>query len=951
MIKNNIKVCWILLALTVNLSVSNGQENSSQIPNASGDSIINVAFGSIKKKDVIGAISSINVKELIEKSFGTYSLDNLQSFIGGYTGNIWGQSPLILVDGVERRASDVRLNEIETISIIKDASSLALYGSAGSRGVVLIKTKRGEIKPLGVDIRLNTGVFVPKIYPSYLNASEYMTLYNEALRNDGLTEKYSNEEIYNTSIGTNKYKYPDLNLYSDEYLRKLSYKTDLTTEISGGNDRTTYYTNIGMAYNNNIVKYGVANKNNDFSLNIRSNVDMKLTDWLRASTDAVAVMTDQYYARGDFWGMASSFRPNNDWFHPMVPIDMLDPDNEELQILVKNSNNIIDGKYLLGGLSTIQTNQLSQMIASGYIKNKHRTFMFNVGAEADLTAITPGLKLKSQFSMDYTSRYTEGYTVPYATYQPEWVTIDGKDIIKSLQKFGNDGNSTNEFIGTSLYDQTLTSITQLDYQRTFSDKHNVSGKLVGFGYISQFSSDPDTDGGSQYHPYRNTNLGIHAGYNYSHKYYFNFNGNIVHSSKLPEHNRKGFSPTGTIGWRVNEENFIKDNVSFINDLKLTGSYASLKQDLDINGHYLYSGNFGNQDGLGGWFTWRDGASGGYTTMSGRGANHDLSFVTRDEIRAGFESSLFNNSLIISANYFKQNIKGLLSRGSTLFPSYFTGQGDFLPNFNFGEEMRKGFDFSVNLNQKINDFSYNLGFVGMIYNSEVIRREENYEYAYQNRVSRPLDAYFGYITEGFFQSQDEIDNHARQTFGGTLKLGDIKYRDVNEDGLVDGRDQVDLGHNGWAANPFSYGINLTLKYKNLTFFAMGSGIHGAIGFKNNSYYWVRGLNKYSDVVLDRWTEQTATTATYPRLTSTSSANNFQNSTFWMYDNNRFNLTRVQFTYDLREQLFKNSSTIKKMGIYVNGDNLLVISKERKMMETNFGSAPQNRFYNLGLVASF
>jgi len=951
MIKNNIKVYWILAALAFKVSTSNGQNNQLNIAQESNDSLVNVAFGSINKKDILGAVSSINVSELLEKSFGTYSLDNLQSFISGYSGNIWGQSPLILVDGTERRASDVRLNEIQSISILKDAGSIALYGSAGSRGVVLITTKRGKKKPLGVDFRLNTGVFVPKSYPTYLNAAEYMGLYNEALRNDGLTERYTEEEIYNTANGTNPYRYPDLNLYSSDFLRKFSYKSDLTTEISGGTDRTKYYTNVGLSYNNNILKYGVADKNNDFSLNVRSNVDMKLTDWLSASTDAVAIMTDQYYARGDFWGMASSFRPNNDWFHHYVPIDMLDPDNEDLQIIVKNSNNIIDGKYLLGGLSTIQTNQLSQMMASGYIKNKHRTFMFNVGAQADLSGITPGLSFKTQFSMDYTTRYTEGYSVPYATYQPEWVNIDGKDIIKSLQKFGNDGNSTNEFIGTSLYDQTLTSISQLDYQRTFSQHHNVSAKLVGFGYISQYSSDPDTDGGSEYHPFRNTNLGIHAGYNFKQKYYVNFNGNVVHSSKLPENNRRGFSPTGTLGWRLSEENFIKDNLTFIDDLKLTGTYASLKQDLDINAHYLYAGNFGNQEGLGGWFTWRDGASGGYTTMSGRGANPNLTFVNRDEVRVGFESSLFGKRLHLNANYFKQNIKGLLSRGSTIFPSYFTGQGDFLPNFNFGEEMRTGVDFSLNLNNKINNFYYNVGIVGMIYDSEVIKREENYEYAYQNRVGRPLDAYFGYKAEGLFQSQEEIDNHARQTIGGTLKPGDIKYTDVNEDGLIDGRDQVELGHNGWAANPITYGVNLTLKYKNLTFFAMGSGIHGAIGFKNNSYYWVRGLNKYSDVVLDRWTESTAQTATYPRLTSTSSANNFQNSTFWQYNNNRFNLTRVQFTYDLREQIFKNSSLIKKMGVYVNGDNILVISKERKMMETNIGSAPQNRFYNLGFTASF
>src|SRR5690606_13807588 len=160
----------------------------------------------------------------------------------------------------------------------------------------------------------------------------------------------------------------------------------------------------------------------------------------------------------------------------------------------------------------------------------------------------------------------------------------------------------------------------------------------------------------------------------------------------------------------------------------------------------------------------------------------------------------------------------------------------------------------------------------------------------------------------FQSQEEIDNHARQTFGGTLKPGDIKYRDVNNDGVIDTRDQVDLGRNGSGASPFIYGLNLTLKWKNLTFFALGSGQSGAIGYKNSSYFWVTGAGKYSDIVLGRWTPETANTATYPRLSTNSTTNNFRNSTFWMYNNNRFNLTRVQFTYDFNKAAFKNASFI-------------------------------------------
>lgn len=944
------------MALSLKAAGVQAQELTDTLPQVNPDSSIHVAFGKANERDILGAVTAIDVSSLINKNYGTYSLDNLGSFVGGYTGNTWGQAPLILIDGIPRRAEDVRMVEIESITVLKDASSVALYGSAGSKGAVLINTRRGTIKPLSIDVRANTGILTPKRYPTYLNAAEYMTLYNEASRNDGIAERYTPETIYHTAMGTNPYRYPDLNFLTDEYIKKYSTRSDITTEISGGNERARYYTNIGMTHFNDILKLGEANNNKDLTFNIRTNVDMNLTSWLKASTDAVAIIADNNYARGDFWGATANIRPNHDSFMPFVPIDRLDLTNPELQAIVQNSNHIIDGNYLLGGLSNMQTNDLSQMIASGYIKNRNRTFMFNVGAEADLSGITPGLSFSTRYSMDYTTRYTEGYNVPYATYQPHWQMIDGQEMITSLTKYGNDGNSTNEFIGTALYYQTMSFTSQFNYNRTFNQHHNVTGTLLGWGYMTQFSSDTDTNqGGSDYQPFRNTNLGIHAGYNYKQRYYADFTGSIVHSAKLPENNRRALSPSATLGWRISEEDFFKEHVSFVDDLKLTASYSSLKQDLDIDGYYLFRENYGNSsaDGaLGSWYQWRDGSAGGPSVISGRGANPNLTFIKRKEFRFGLDASLLSNSIRFNANYFRQHTDGLLSRGSaTVFPSFYNGSGDFLPWLNFNNDMRTGVDFSVNFNNKIGNVDYSLGVVGMVYDSKASQRDELYEDNYQFRSGRPLDALWGYIAEGFFQNQTEIENHARQTFGGELKPGDIKYQDVNGDGLIDGRDQVDLGKNGWAANPFSYGVNLTLKWKNLTFFAVGSGHSGAIGFKDNSYFRVQGLTKYSEEVLGRWTEETASTATYPRLTTTGGSNNFQNSTFWMYKNNRFNLNRVQFTYDLDEELFKGSSVLNRMSVYVNGDNLLVISKERKMMETNYGSAPQMRFYNVGVKASF
>ncbi|MCG2616240.1 SusC/RagA family TonB-linked outer membrane protein [Terrimonas sp. NA20] len=954
--KKNIKVSCILLACAV-FSALGGNAQEKQ------DSLVNVAFGTVAREDLLGAVSTVNVAELLKKNYAVSSLDNLQSFVGGYTGNIWGQIGLILVDGIPRRASDVRLTEVESITVLKGANAVVLYGSNAAKGVVLITTKRGAVKPLTIDVRANSGVFVPKGYPGYLNAADYMTLYNEALTNDGISTSgagYTQDEIDKTRSGVNPFRYADIDFFSSDYLKKAYTRSDLTTEISGGNERTRYYTNIGLNYNNSIMKFGDQKNNNDFGFNVRGNVDMDLNSWLTASTDVAVNFGNRYAGRGDFWGASSTIAPNFNRYSPFVPVSMFDPSKPGLQTIADNSNHLIDGQFLLGGQSTNLTNVFGDMVAAGYIKTRFRAFMYNVGVNADLGALVKGLSFKSTYSLDYTAVYSEAYQLPYAVYRPTWSTVNGQDVITSLEKFNNDQNSTNEFIGRTTYSQTMSYRAQLGYNRTFGNDHNVTANMLGWWYMTQFSSDPDNDGGSDYHPDRNTNLGFQAGYNFRKKYYVDFSGAYVHSAKLPDQNRNAVSPTVTLGWRVSQEDFFKDNVSFIDDLKFTASYASIKQDIDITGtkqngvatdYYLYSGYYGNNSVLGGWYQWRDAAAGGWVaTMSGQGENPNLNFIERKEYRAGMQASFLKNLINLEANYFHQTTSGLLTRGVSVIPSYFTGSGDFRPWLNYNNDRRTGLDFALNVNNKIGDVQLSVGVVGMLFSSKALVRDEIQAVDYQNRAGRDLDAYWGLINEGFFQNQAEIDAHARQTFGGVVKPGDLKYKDVNGDGIIDSRDQVDLGRNGWAANPFSYGINFTVKYKNFTLFALGNGQSGAIAFKNTPYFWVRGASKYSDVVWGRWTEDTKNTATYPRLTSTAGANNFQNSTFWMYKNNRFNLSRVQLTYDFNSKIFKNSF-VHGMSVYVLGDNLLVLSKERKLMETNVGMEPQYRFYNLGLRATF
>jgi hypothetical protein len=213
----------------------------------------------------------------------------------------------------------------------------------------------------------------------------------------------------------------------------------------------------------------------------------------------------------------------------------------------------------------------------------------------------------------------------------------------------------------------------------------------------------------------------------------------------------------------------------------------------------------------------------------------------------------------------------------------------------------------------------------------------------------LDAIWGLQHNGFFADQEDIDNSPRQLFG-EVQPGDIKYKDQNGDDIINAQDEVYLGRGGWSGAPLTMGVNLTAKWKNFTFFALGIARTGAYAMKNNNYFWVNAEDKYSEVVRGRWTEENRETATYPRLTTQNGGNNFRNSDFWLYNTNRFDLARVQVSYTFPESMIR-AGLVREFGVYVNGANLLTIAPNREILEMNIGSAPQTRFFNVGVKAQF
>lgn len=915
--------------------------------------LVQVAFRKVAESDLMGGVSVINMEELNEKNYSTYTLDNLQGYVGGWNGtSLWGMDGdnagyLVLVDGVPRDIDNVVPSEIAQITFLKSAAAVVLYGSRASKGVIYITTKRGKNQEqLQIDVRANTGFYVPKSYPKYLGSAEYMTLYNEALANDGLDPLYSDEEIYNYASGSNPYRYPSIDYYSSDYLKKAYNRSDVTAEISGGNQRARFYSNVGYYRQNDIFNFGEVAKNYTSRLNIRGNVDVTITDDITAYANANTTFYDSRSGRTtyeddddyDYWVEAASMRPNR--FSPLIPLSYIDSNALTALELMSTNSNIYNGAFL-GGSQVDQRNIFADYYAAGYNKYTSRQFQFDTGIDFKLDKVLKGLSFHFQFAVDYATSYNISFDNTYRIYTPTWSNYNGTDVITSFTYEGTDVVTGVQTISDSTDDQTISMSAHFDYVTSINKVHNLSAMLLVNGYQQTYSG--------VYHRTSNANLGAQLSYNYKGKYFAEFSGAAVHSAKLAAGHRNAFSPALTLAWKLHKEDFLKTS-PVVDELVFGVSGSILHQDIDLSDYYMYEGNYNQSDGQ--WWGWQEGTS-RQSVNALRGANEDLTFIKRKEFTASLRTSLWKRSVTADANFFINSVEGLPVETTTLYPSYFYTyypDASFIPYVNYNNNRRIGFDFAVNLNKKVGEAELSLGVAGTYYTTKATQRDENYEYEYQNRTGKPIDGIWGLECLGFFESDEDVANSPTQNFGGTIQKGDLKYKDQNGDGVIDDNDIIYLGRGGWYGSPFTLGINFTAKWRNFTLFALGTGGFGSYGMKDSSYYWVYGDGKYSEVVRGRWTEETAATATYPRLTTESGENNFQNSTFWLYKNNRFDLAKVQLTYNFPKDLLRKTF-LKEAAVYISGSNLLTISKERELMEMNIESAPQTRFYNLGVKFSF
>lgn len=898
------------------------------------DSLVHVGYRTVQRRDLGSAIAVLNPPSYLDKHYGTYPLEGVEAFIGG--SNLWNiGTALVLVDGEPRSLNDVTANEIEQVSFLKGANAAVLYGSRAANGVILVTTKRGRAGVHGSSVRVNTGISVPKSYPGYLGSADYMRYYNQASVNDGLPPLYADSTIQQYAAHTNPYRYPDVNYFSRDYLRKFYNTYSANAEFTSGTERARFYALAGFQTQNSLLNFGEGKNERNTRLNLRGNIDLKLNNYISTYVNVSAVFSTNRHALGNYWGRADSIQPH--LFAPLIPVELVAGSAKDAQAIAQGGRNLINGRYLLGGTQQYLTNPIADVYAGGYDIFTSRQFQYTNGIDVDLRNLLKGLSFHTQMTIDYSNSYDETLNNTYAVYQPGWSRSPAGDSIVQLTSYNKDSKPGIQNLSNTWSDQLLDFTVHVDYANTFAQKHNVSAVLMADGLRRRQTGD------FQYRT--NANLGLQLAYNYAHRYYAEFSGAVVNSTRLPAGRRVGFSPTAGLGWLLSEESFLK-NARWVNRLKLGASAGIINTDLDLNGYYLYNAVYAPSA----YYSWADGTYTNQATTISRGENPYLSFAKRKEVNLSIDGTFFNNTLDLQATAFLIKKDGIPVQAYSQYPGYFYTvypPTSFVPYTNFEANRYQGMDMQLNFRQEIGNVKLVFGAAATYVTTKALKRDELYADKYRNRAGKPADAIFGLQSEGLFADQADIDKHAAQKFG-TVRPGDIKYKDQNGDGVIDERDEVMIGR---LTSPFTGGLNITAQWKGFTLFVLGTGAFGGTGVRSGSYYWVSGAStKYTEVVRGSWTEATKNTASYPRLTTSGGDNNFRYSDFWTYSTNRLNITKVQFTYSLPAKLLKNSF-VKGVNVYVSGNDLLTIAANRSILELNIGTAPQTRFYNFGIKGEF
>ena len=971
--------------------------------------VVVIGYGSQKKTTLTGSVASVNVKELSQspsanitnalagrlpgltvtqfgggepgKDVASFAVRGLSSYNSG------AQSPIVIVDGVERSLSNLDPNEIETFSILKDASATAVYGIRGANGVVIVTTKRGisQSKPT-VEFKAQVGMAEPVSYPDYLGSADYARLYNQALKNDNpgweddpavQSRLYSDEMIANWARAkgdnTDGLGY-NIDLF--DYAFRPAIQQNYTLSLRGGSERARYFAMIG--YFNQDGNYRYSDLNDAYSTNggfkrynLRTSLDVDITKNFYVSVNLGGQITDMNESGGGSGNII--FTANTT--PPIYPV-----------VLERNGHPSNETYYtdhpsgLLFGNSQYTKNILGEIAYMGYKTTHKINFQGNFIIGHKLDFITKGLKVEGMFSYDIEETHAIDRSIPrqvanneeyggYATFYPS----DGLGIYSTPDRVRYSGaytpaisNFTVDNTKQNIYSASMAIArvymqAKLDYQRSFGG-HNVSGMFT-------MNRSQRTIGNEV--AYRYQGFAARATYDYENKYLFEANVGINGSENFSKAHRYGVFPSFSIGWVPTEESFMDGTKGWLDHLKLRGSVGWVGNDQGI-GRFLYVQYYNSTNAS----SWNTGTN--YNQSMGSGlqegdlANPDLTWERGIKYNAGIDMDMFNNRLSLSIDAFYERRWDIITNtgGSDVvgIPDVFGKTSSYV---NAGEVINRGFDLEVGWNDRIGrNFNYYIRFnAGFARNKILDMMEIDRAVPWMQRTGHRVGEYFVYEVDHFVKDQAEADRLNAMNDGsgfqpwGKLSPGDVVYKDLNNDGKID--DQHDMKAMGNPKTPeLQFGIPLGVSYKgwDLSMLFQGAALTSlqlsgpavwdfpVMGAQGNN------MGKVKSMHLDSWTPDNPD-ASYPALHLGNHPNNKNaSSSLFLYNASYLRLKNIEIGYSLPQKWIQRAH-LQQVRFYVQGMNLLTFDKLGDVNmdpETGNGDGswyPIQRIYNFGVNVTF
>lgn len=890
------------------------------------EEIVVVGYGTQKKVNLTGSVAVVKSEQLqnrvatnvtnllsghmpgvtVIQSSGQPGYDTGSLNVRGIGTMNSGASAMVIVDGVESSIGTVDPNDIDNISILKDASASAIYGVRAANGVILITTKKGAQGKAKVTYNGYVGWQEATRIPKFANSYDYAVMMNEAYKNDGANEAslpYSADDLQKFKAGTDPLNYPNSD-WLGELLSENGFYHNHHISVNGGNQGVRYAVSFG--YHD---KDGLIPNTNYSKINFRANLDAQINNRLSFNMNLSGYRSDTMEPAESVGSIIHyAFRET-----PVTPIRATDGH----YVRFKNEHNSIQSARESGSYQTY-----------GY------GFSGNVGMEYK---IIDGLKLRGSASTRFSLSENKTHYKTMQYYAPG--------------SYDNLLSSSNSISNSDAKSLEVNLQAYLDYNKTFG-KHTISGLL---GYSQIYNKYNSLYASRRNLPTSNTLDQINAGsetgqqtsgneteyalrsafarlnYVFNDRYLFEANVRYDGTSRFAKNNRFGAFPSFSAGWRISEEEFFK--ADWVNNLKLRASWGLLgNQEI---GDYTFYNNyvFGYNYSFGGTKVQT-------ISISSPMANESIAWEKTEQINVGVDAAFFNNKLTATLDVFRKQTKDILLNLPVMYML-----GVSAPMQNAGAVRNTGFELQLGHNNRISDFQYSAT-ANISYVKNKITDLKGADTPGQS-VGDPLSAYFGYICEGIFRTQSDIDNHADQSAFGKPVLGDLMYKDVTGDGKVNTEDRVILGS---TFPKWNFGLNLSASYKG---FDLSALLQGAADVKamvpsTVAYAFYNG-GKVTERYLDRWSESNPN-GSMPRL-SMSNSSNKQTSSFWVNDASYVKMRNLQVGYSINPDILKKYS-ISRLRVYCSIDNLLTITSFKGTDPEATGSVhPLTRSYSFGVNLSF